>query len=62
MKGGIPMDCMRDFVVDENLSYSFDYLKSYNYSEMIKSNKPKIKGYCPTKEVMEFIKDEIFTH
>ena len=63
MKGGIPIDGMkRDFVVDENFSYSFHFLKSYNYSEMVKSNKPKNKGYCPTKEVMEFIKDEIFTH
>jgi hypothetical protein len=37
-KGGIPMDCMRDFVVDDNLAYSFDKLASFDYVEMKLSN------------------------
>jgi hypothetical protein len=31
MRGGIPMDCMRDFAVDDNFSYSFELLESFDY-------------------------------
>ena len=62
MKGGIPMDCMKDFAVDEKLAYSFDLLKSYNFVEMMMANRPNNKDYCPTKDVMTFINDEMFTH
>ena len=32
-KGGIPIECMRDFAVDEDYVYSFEKLKSFNYLE-----------------------------
>jgi hypothetical protein len=62
MKGGIHMDCLIDFAVDENFAYSFELLKSFNYVEMMMANRPNNKDYCPTKEVMTFINDEMFTH
>jgi hypothetical protein len=37
-KGGIPIECMRDFVVDDNFAYSFDKLASFDYVEMKLSN------------------------
>ena len=30
-KGGIPIECMRDFAVDEDSVYSFEKLRSFNY-------------------------------
>ena len=56
------MDCMRDFAIDENFAYSFDFLKSFNYKELMMKNRPKNKDNCPTKEVMTFINDEMFTN
>ena len=38
-KGGIPIECMRDFAVDEDSVYSFEKLKSFNYLEA--------QDYCP---------------
>ena len=62
MKGGIHMDSLIDFAVDENFAYSFDLLKSFNYVEMMMANRPNNKDYCPTKDVMTFINEEMFTH
>ena len=56
MKGGIPMDCMTDFAVDDNCAYSFDMLESFDYFQMQETNS-EVKGYCPGNEVLHFIKD-----
>ena len=37
-KGGIPIECMRDFVVDDHLAYSYIKLASFDYVEMKLSN------------------------
>ena len=62
MRGGISMACLNDFAVDENYAYSFELLKSFNYVEMMMANRPNNKDYCPTKDVMTFINDEMFIH
>ena len=59
MKGGIPMDCMTDFAVDDNCAYSIDMLESFDYFQMQETNS-EVKGYCPGKEVLHFIKDLMF--
>ena len=55
MKGGLPMECMRDFAVDDDFVYSFDILQSFDYFPMMESNS-EVKDYCPGKEVLFFIK------
>ena len=31
MRRGIPIECIRDFAVDDNSSYLFDLLQSFDY-------------------------------
>ena len=52
------MECMRDFAVDDNFSYSFDHLISFNYFEMMETNS-EVKVYFAAKEVLTFIKNEM---
>ena len=69
MRGGIQIECMRDFVVDENLAYSFDKLRSFNYLEMMREFKAQNpdaarthkKRYCPADDVLAFVKDQMLT-
>jgi len=56
MKRGLPMECMRDFAVDDNYAYSFDQLASFDYFPMMESNS-EVKDYCPGKEVLRNIKE-----
>jgi len=60
MKGGIPMECMTNFAVDDNFAYSFDFLRGFDYFEMMDVNS-EVKGYCPGKEVLLYIKDIMLT-
>ena len=55
------MECMRDFAVDDNSSYSFDLLQSFDYIKMMDSNS-NVKGYFAAKEVLTYIKNEMLTH
>ena len=55
-KGGIPIECMRDFAVDDNNAYSFELMESFDYRQMQETNS-EVKDYCPGKEVLLFIKD-----
>jgi len=52
MKGGIPIECLKDFVVDDNLAYSFVKVGSFDYHKMSISKAP---GFCPAQEVLKFI-------
>ena len=56
MKGGLPMECMKDFAVDDDSVYSFDKLASFDYFPMMESNSA-VKDYCPGKEVLRFVKE-----
>ena len=58
-KGGIPMDCMQDFAVDDHCAYSFTKLASFNYLEMMR--KSSDKDYCPADEVLAYIHDQMLT-
>ena len=60
MKGGIPMECMKDFVVDDNCAYSFEKLESFDYVEMM--SKSTAKDYCPAVDVLAYINDQMLTH
>ena len=55
-KGGIPIECMRDFAVDDTHAYSLDLMQSFDYFQMQETNS-EVKDYCPGKEVLLFIKD-----
>ena len=43
-KGGIPIEYMRDFLVDEDSVYSFEKLRSFDYVEM--KSKSTAPDYC----------------
>ena len=54
------MECMVDFVVDDNFAYSFEKIASFDYLQMMsKSDKMK---YCPADEVLAYAKDQMLTH
>ena len=55
-KGGIPIECMRDFAVDDTHAYSLELMQSFDYFQMQETNS-EVKDYCPGKDVLLFIKD-----
>ena len=59
MKGGIPMECMEDFAVDDHSAYSFVKLASFDYMEMLSNSHGE--KCCPAKEVLAYIHDQMLT-
>jgi hypothetical protein len=55
MKGGIPMECIRDFSVDENFAYFFEKLACFDYLKMISCS--KFSDICPAQQLMAFMHD-----
>ena len=53
------MECMKDFVVDDNCAYSFEKLASFDYVEMM--SKSTAKDYCPAVDVLAYINDQMLT-
>jgi hypothetical protein len=41
-KGGIPIECMRDFVVDDNLAYSIDNVGSFDFPQHERLQSPRL--------------------
>ena len=52
-KGGIPIECMRDFAVDDHKVYSFTKLTTFNYYQTAKAPE-KV-----AQEALDFIEDQI---
>ena len=52
-KGGIPIECMRDFAVDDHKVYSFDKLATFDYHQLTKAPE-KV-----AQEALDFIEDQI---
>ena len=49
MRGGITIGCMRDFADNDNFSYTFDHLKSFDFLNILESNS-KVNENCTAKE------------
>ena len=54
-RGGIPMECMRDFAVDDHKVYTFDKLATFNYHQLTKAPE-KV-----AQDALDFIEDQILT-
>jgi hypothetical protein len=52
-KGGIPIECMRDFAVADHKVYSFDKLATFDYHQLTKAPE-KV-----AQEALDFIEDQI---
>ena len=52
-KGGIPIECMRDFAVDDHKVYSFTKLTTFNYYQIAKTPE-KV-----AQEALDFIEEQI---
>jgi hypothetical protein len=54
-KGGIPIECMREFAVEDHKVYSFAKLTTFNYMQLTKTPE-KV-----AQEALDFIEDQILT-